>query len=682
MAEHPEQFQTIKPVRFAPSPKTRAVVTRPHRYTSLVAATLAFFLIISVWYLFGLRALDLELTPPETELELDAFLYFHLQNRLLVRPGQYDILLTASGYAPLETKLLVEDDADAPFIFKLDKLPGQIELTSIPTGAKVQMGTGTYLGQTPIEKAAVPAGLQTFMFSAPRYQPQDIPLKVEGKGEMQSVQATLKPDWADVRIQSQPAPAQVFVDDVLAGTTPGTFALLAGTRVLKFTHPGRIETTLELDITARQPFDLPVVELPEVFATLNITSIPTRASILIDGNYFGQTPLTKPLTPKESHRLILQKPGYQPHEQSLTLASGEKTKIQIRLQPTAGDIRLQVTPEDADIFADGIHQGQGSMTLSLPATEHELTIKRAGYTPQSVKVLPRPNASKALKIDLVTREASEKAKILPAYQNDLGQKFKLIMPGVAQMGADRSEEGFQIDQIKRDVSIPAAFYLGITEVTNADYRQFRPNHSSGTQKRVDLDPDTHPVVQVSWLAAVRYCNWLSERENLTIAYLIKEGKPVQFVPEANGYRLPTEAEWAWVARQSGGLTKPLQFPWGNASSPSKALGPGNFASSSAKRNSYPLLRFYRDGYLGTAPVGSFPPDKLGLYDLHGNVSEWINDYYHPNPGDSYAGPPSGKNRVIRGSNWQQGSRKELRAAFRQNGVNETPNVGFRLARTP
>jgi formylglycine-generating enzyme required for sulfatase activity len=188
-----------------------------------------------------------------------------------------------------------------------------------------------------------------------------------------------------------------------------------------------------------------------------------------------------------------------------------------------------------------------------------------------------------------------------------------------------------------------------------------------------------PVVMVSWYDAVEFCNWLSRREKLTPFYKLS-GTAVMENWSANGYRLPTEAEWEYAARERG---KAYKYSWGNASPK------GNVADERLRMtfSAWPFIIWSGcdDGYTFTAPVGSFRPNELGLCDLSGNVWEWCNDWYEryltgeqTNP----RGPSSGVTRALRGGAWTDAP-AALRASFRSGRLPDGRGVnsGFRPARS-
>jgi formylglycine-generating enzyme required for sulfatase activity len=151
----------------------------------------------------------------------------------------------------------------------------------------------------------------------------------------------------------------------------------------------------------------------------------------------------------------------------------------------------------------------------------------------------------------------------------------------------------------------------------------------------------------------------------------------------NGYRLPTESEWAWAARfagENGGR----RYPWGDDLPP--PTGSGNYADRSASSILANTMSAYNDGFAVSAPVGSANPNGAGLYDLGGNVAEWVQDFYTIYPRRSTGslrnpmGPQDGAHHVIRGSSWMHWSVTQLRFAYRDYGTEGRVDVGFRIVR--
>ncbi len=198
------------------------------------------------------------------------------------------------------------------------------------------------------------------------------------------------------------------------------------------------------------------------------------------------------------------------------------------------------------------------------------------------------------------------------------------------------------------------------------------------------DMNNDPVVYVMWYGAIAYCNWRSQQEGRQPCYDLSTGT-CDF--RKNGYRLPTEAQWEYAAR--GGLSG-RRFPWGDTISHNEA----NYISSSSYSYAihvpgtqyHPL---WDDGISPmTSPVGCFPPNGYGLYDMAGNVSEWCNDwyafnYYSASPETNPAGPASGTTRMYRGGSWaNDGGAINCRVASRGTAYpdyrNRSDSRGFRV----
>ncbi len=170
-----------------------------------------------------------------------------------------------------------------------------------------------------------------------------------------------------------------------------------------------------------------------------------------------------------------------------------------------------------------------------------------------------------------------------AFENDLGMRFVLIPAGTFLMGQPRMSS-FAGKRYQHEATVSEPFYLQTTEVTNAQYRRFVADHICAELDDYDLEGADHPVCTVTWNEAVAFATWA-------------------------GARLPTEVEWERAAR--GGLVG-KEYPWGDAWDPSRVNGLGP-----------------DDGHEQSAPVEQFPPNAYGLYDMTGNVEEWVLDRWKP-----------------------------------------------------
>jgi len=319
----------------------------------------------------------------------------------------------------------------------------------------------------------------------------------------------------------------------------------------------------------------------------------------------------------------------------------------------------------------------------LPAAPHRIEVKRQGYIDWARTLTPRPGYPQTLTANLRSVESIAQEAVARTLETAGGQTLRRIEPATFTMGASRSEVGRRANEVIVPVTITRPYFISIHEVTNRQFAQFKANHDSGADVHPSLAADDNPVANVSWAEAVQYCNWLSRQEGRTPAYKEEFGQWVPVYPMPDGYRLPTEAEWALAIRYAG-KPQAMRFPWGTQWPPPRESG--NFADRSALELVPSILPAYDDGYASTAPVGTFKANPIGIFDGAGNVAEWVNDWYTvPTPGMTTplvdpVGPERGNAHVIRGSSWRHAGVTELRLSYRDYGAEPRADVGFRVVR--
>lgn len=209
------------------------------------------------------------------------------------------------------------------------------------------------------------------------------------------------------------------------------------------------------------------------------------------------------------------------------------------------------------------------------------------------------------------------SKVGDTITNSIGMKLTYIPAGEFLMGSPRNEERRDDDETQHKVKISKPFLMGVTEVTQGQYKAVMGKNPSYFDGSDDL-----PVEKVSWEDAVEFCEKLSKKEGRT-------------------YRLPTEAEWEYACR--AGTT--TAFNVGDRPSVDLMNYNGDYTYNGSSRG-------VDRGK--TVSVGSFKPNRWGLYDMHGNVYEWCSDWYGDYPKGAVTdprGPATGRSRVLRGGCW-------------------------------
>ena len=272
--------------------------------------------------------------------------------------------------------------------------------------------------------------------------------------------------------------------------------------------------------------------------------------------------------------------------------------------------------------------------------------------------------------------------------NSIGMKLTLILAGEFMMGSpDGDKDAGNDEKPQHRVRITRPFYLGVTEVTRGQFRRFVDETGYKTEAEKDgkggwcwndeakkfegipgltwknagfEQTDENPVVNVSWNDAQEFIAWLSQKDRKT-------------------YRLPTEAEWEYACRAG---TKTKYFC---GDDPEGLAAVGNIADGTfrEKNPTWIWTIAARDGYIYTAPVGRYRANAFGLYDMHGNVFEWCQDWYDPeyynrSPVDDPVSSTRVGSRLFRGGAWDVGG-PPCRSGYRFFSNSRSSTIGFRLA---
>jgi formylglycine-generating enzyme required for sulfatase activity len=373
------------------------------------------------------------------------------------------------------------------------------------------------------------------------------------------------------------------------------------------------------------------LNLKSLFGSLYITSTPEKSIVFLDGDEVGTTPVTLEKIAKGTHRLSARKACYAEATQPVTVDSGEATHVSLVLNRICGSARIASEPPGASVYLNEKRIGQTPFESdNLPEGEHRLRIIKAGYPPHETTIGIAVGKATQSTVRL-SREWTEPYTQMP---------FAWVPEGCFEMGCGTwSPKCSRDEQPVHEVCLDG-FWMAKYEVTQQQWQKVMGANPAFFQKGDNL-----PVEQVSWNDAKRFVDMLNARSDgpLTV-------------------NLPTEAQWEFAARDGGGNHV--------------LAGDGDIAQ---------LAWFNANSGGRSHPVGTKAPNRLGLYDMSGNVWEWCADVYHDlaytrhdrrNPlntlGESY--------RVTRGASWFDAPRDVRTTKRSWNDPDyKVSFVGFRLA---
>ena len=454
-------------------------------------------------------------------------------------------------------------------------------------------------------------------------------------------------------ISVQPKDAKVTIDGVLqASSSDGEYsAMLAyGSHTYKVEAGGYISKSGSFTIGKGDMTPISV-SLVSALATLNVSCPTPAVSLYVDKKSVGSLPWNGNL--KEGmHLLEVRKDGYRSQQKTIQLAQQQKLDVAFdALSAIQGNLSVNFKPFGSDVYVDGVKVGQSPRVFNgVLVGNHNVEIRKSGYTTSRQTVTISEGQTASISGSLTSSTSSSTANTLSSsgsslsgnaltipVKNGINIEMVKVEAGSFKMGATpEMENPWEDEKPVHRVTLTNDYYIGKYEVTQALWQAVmgsNPSHFKG---------DALPVEQVSWNDCQ---DFISKLNAMT-------GKR---------FRLPTEAEWEYVAR-GGKKSRGYQY------SGSNTLGD---------------VAWYGDNSGSkTHAVGTKQPNELGIYDMAGNVWEWCQDWY-----DSYSSSPqtnptgaaSGSDRVYRGGSWR-GSAECCRTSYRYNGTpgGRDDRLGLRL----
>ena len=382
--------------------------------------------------------------------------------------------------------------------------------------------------------------------------------------------------------------------------------------------------------------------VPSRKATLSVSANVTGARVLVDGRSVGKTPLDDKAVSPGTHRLRVEAEGYDAYEKRIRVESGRAMSLYVDLSeagPSQGRIFVETAPEGARVrilnIGPAFYQG-----MDLDPGRYHVEVSSDGYETEKRWVSLSAGEDETVSMRL-TAVRVEQPAVGGKKRNSLGMEFVYVSPGRFMMGSSGKQHR---------VTLTRGYYMQTTEVTQGQWRKVMGSRPWSGKEYVQENAN-NAAAYISWNDCQAFIRKLNQMEG------------------SNKYRLPTEAEWEYAAR-AGSSTR---FCFGDSDGQL-----GNYAWYD--KNAYDAGDKYAHA------VGTKRPNAWGLYDMHGNVWEWCQDWYGNYPSGSVTdptGPSSGSSRVGRGGGWLNLAGL-CRSAFRFRGVPGSRGyiLGFRLAFSP
>lgn len=645
---------------------------RKHKRFVLTAVVFCCLLLgIYLGWLFLLKGFTLQVLPAEAaqsqRFKVTSGIGLFIQDKFYLVGQTATIEVSADKFAA--KTLLVQEEHDRNLSITLEPMPASVNLQTIPALAEVNWFVdGELVSQSLNLTTELAPGRYQIKAEHPAYQPAELTLELATADEVQQT-LNLTPFTGHITLTSRPSGATIHLNGEHVGKTPLSFAKLGGEYQLSLTLEGYEPLQETINLTYRDPQQERDYFLRPVQAKLTVQATPADGILLVNGSP-AQSPIS--VDAGKTHTVRYEKPGFLAQTQSVTLQAKEQRTLEFTLKPEFGQVKFTAN-EEAEIFINGLKQGTTPLTLSLAALSQQVEFRKAGYRTVQRTITPSSRHQQNVTAEILSEFVARRREGKPLFAETLGIQFVVVQPKPFTMGSPPNE----IDRGRNEHPIQVDFsrniWVSAHEITEAQYGAFRGTASSTTL----------PVTQVSWLDAVKFCNWLSEQEGLQPFYLLQGDQLLGIRTESQGYRLLTEAEWEFIAKHNRRAAR-TTYVWGNEER--LRAKQGNFADKALQGQQTFVFRDYDDGFAGKAPVGSFKADRAGFFDLDGNVREWVHDYYAlqvPNTDKvqrDYLGVPSGQAHVVKGASFKSGRFKELRASIRAEGTVAADDVGFRIAR--
>ena len=433
---------------------------------------------------------------------------------------------------------------------------------------------------------------------------------------------TLKPKFGKLNINSNGDfnDAVVYLDEEEKGKTPlNSVLVISGNHrlVIKKDLYADYNESFEMTDGGIKEIELTGLNMKPIYATINLRTNPSNATIYINKNNVSNKGELKNYKVNIGNYFIEAKlKNYKDFQKNIILKEQENFTETIQLEPQVGELNIETTPEDCEIYLNGVKQNRltPAVLRNIQVGSYQLELKKEGFTSIKKQIDITEGETNKLPVYIL-----EKNIVLPKIEMVFVQGGTFTMGCTDEQGSDCESNEKPAHQVTL-----SDYYIGKYEVTQGFWKKVMGNNPSNFK----YCGDDCPVENVSWDDCQIFINKLNQ---LT-------GKR---------FRLPTEAEWEYAARGGNKANYQTKYAGGNA------LGEVAWYGDNSDVN-YSGGYEYKGRKLGTHTVGTKKPNALGIYDMSGNVWEWCNDWYGDYSSGGVTNPKgaaTGSYRDIRGGSW-------------------------------
>lgn len=654
-------------------------IGRERRIRILVLVAVLSVIIVVPVALFGTTAFHVKIGPDRAQsnakLVAQEGLTIVVGNRVILFGQSATLSADAPGFHP--TQVQIDRNQETRVLqLSLAPQPGQVTFkVHAESEVVLKVNNEEVEGEEPIT-----VELQSGRYIAEVTGREIVPLNLEfdviGFGEKQEISLVTELSRSTLTLQTQPATASIEINGELVGQGNFSNRVSIGELRIRVSETNYFIYEDTVVVALDEALDLGTVTLRPKPATVTINSTPSDASILIKGDFVGSTPTSITVEPNENIEISLRKSNFETHTENLRFDPGEVTQKTFNLSPISIQVVVDSNPQ-AIVWLNESKIGNSPITFDAVAND-VVKVSKDGFAPQRFTIEAADHPHKRLNVVLIDelQDRFNKAPVQTTVKNSI--VLQKMPPLEFQVSLEPDVSGLS-DDANREIELTRAYYLGVHEIRLKEYALF------SSSRTVSKGDEELPVSDISWIDAARFCNWLSAEEGLDPVYEFLSDGTVKIDSAALGYRLPTEAEWEAASQYNTAKENVIGvFPWGDGDAPSS--GSGNFSGRESRQDLHPFLENHLDNHVGLAPVGSYRRNPNGFFDLAGNVSEWVQDYYE-SAASGYnerlvdpLGPASGMDRMVKGANFRSHDLSEVQINSRRIVGFKDETVGFRVAR--